>query len=87
MSMKIYYLSSFERLYKKLPKNVKEEAKAKEKLFRQNPFDPKLGTHKLHGPLSDYWAFWVNNRDRVIFEFGDKNEIWFYKIGDHSIYE
>ncbi len=39
----------FERQYKRLPQLVKTKAKEGEHIFRQNPFDSRLATHKLHG--------------------------------------
>lgn len=39
----------FDKSYKKLPKRIKNKAKEKERIFRENPFDPRLGTHKLSG--------------------------------------
>lgn len=85
--MKIYYSSKFEREYKKLPKKMKKSAEEKEEIFRKNPFDPQLNTHKLHGRLKDYWVFSVNDKYRIIFEFVKKDIIWFHSIGDHSVYQ
>ena len=84
--MKIYYSSKFEQKYKNLPKEIKKRAEEKEGIFRKNPFDPRLNTHKLRGRLKEYWAISIDNRSRVIFEFAKKNLIWFHSVGDHSIY-
>lgn len=85
--MRIYYSSKFEREYKKLQKEVKKLAEEREVMFRNNPFDPKLNTHKLHGRLKEYWVFSVNDRYRIVFEFSKKDTVWFYSVGDHSIYQ
>lgn len=85
--MQIYYSSKFAREYKKLPKKIKEGAVGKEVIFRNNPFDSRLDTHKLSGRLKEYWAFSINNTYRIIFEFAKKNTIWFHSVGDHSIYQ
>lgn len=85
--MKIIYSPQFRRKYKKLPFGVKKEAEIKEKIFRKNPFDEKLNTHKLHGRLKDFWAFSINKNYRLIFEFGKKDAIYFHTIGDHRIYK
>ena len=84
--MKIYYSSKFGREYKKLPKYIKELAEDKERIFRKDPFDQKLKTHKLGGRLEGYWAFWIDSKYRIIFEFSKKNIVWFHSTGDHSIY-
>ena len=47
--MEIRYSSKFKRQYKKLSKEVKVHAEKREVLFRKNPFDSRLKTHKLHG--------------------------------------
>lgn len=85
--MQIYYSSKFEREYKKLPKRIKELAEEKEDVFRKNPFNEKLETHKLHGRLHGLWAFWIDHKNRVIFEFAEKDVVWFHSVGDHSVYK
>lgn len=85
--MRIYYSSKFEREYKKLSKEMKKLAEEKETIFKKNPFDPQLDTHKLHGRLKEYWTFSVNDKYRIIFEFVKKDIIWFHSIGDHSVYQ
>lgn len=85
--MKIYYSSKFEKEYKKLPKKVKLTAEKKEKLFRQDPFCPSLKVHRLTGKLKDYWAFSIDYQYRIIFEFANKDIVWFHSVGTHEIYE
>lgn len=84
--MEIFYSTKFKREYKKLPVHVKRLAEEKELFLRKNPFDKRLDTHKLHGRLQGYWAFWIDQKYRVIFEFAKKNIVWFHAVGDHSIY-
>ncbi len=84
--MRIYYSSKFAREYRKLPLRIKGLAEEKELVFRSNPFDQKLNTHKLSGRLQGYWAFSIDKKYRVIFEFVKKNTAWFHSVGDHSIY-
>lgn len=85
--MKIFYSSKFAREYKNLPLMVKKKAEKQEMIFRQNPFDSRLKTHKLSGPLKDFWAFSIDNKYRIVFEFVDEKTIWFHSAGDHSIYK
>ena len=85
--MKILYLPKFARQYKKLPKDIQELAERRERMFRKNPFDPRLKTHKLLGVFEGYYAFSVNFSYRIIFKFADKKTVWFYQIGTHDIYE
>ena len=85
--MQIYYSKKFEREYKKLPKEIKRVAEEKETMFREDPFDKKLDTHKLHGHLKEYWAFSVDDKHRIIFGFVKKGIVWFHSVGDHSVYQ
>ncbi len=85
--MEIYYSPKFAREYKKLPKEVKDLAEKQEKIFRKNPFDPRLDTHKRTGRLKEFRAFSIDGRYRIIFEFAKKDTIWFHSVGDHSIYQ
>jgi len=85
--MKIYYSSKFYKEYRKLPKEIKIQAEKQEKVFRQDPFDPKLKTHHLTGKLKGFWTFSINYQYRIIFEFSGKNIIWFHSVGTHDIYK
>lgn len=55
--LNIHVDSHFKRNYNKLPQQVKELAKEKEGMFRDDPFDPRLKTHKLHGKEHEVYAF------------------------------
>ena len=85
--MKIYYSSKFEKEYRRLPIKIKLLAEKKERIFRKNPFDPRLKTHKLIGRLKVYRSFSVDIHYRIIFEQIDKKTIWFHSIGTHEIYD
>lgn len=85
--MEIIYSPQFARAYRKLPGDVKVLAEQRVALFRENPFNPALDTHKLHGHLREFWSFSVGRRYRIIFEFGHKNAVCFHTVGSHDIYE
>jgi len=85
--MEILILPRFIRQYKKLPKNIQKAAQEKETIFRQNPFDPRLKTHKLKGALEGFWSFSLNHSYRIIFDFQDEQVVRFYQIGNHDIYD
>jgi len=84
--MKIFYRPRFEREFKKLPVKIQDLVVEKEEIFRKDPFDSRLNTHKLHRPLKTFWAFSVDYKNRIIFDFCDKNMVRFYSVGDHDIY-
>ena len=85
--MEIEYSPKFARQFKKLPKEAKESALKGEKLFRNDPFDSKLRTHKLHGRLKEYWAFSISHNYRIGFTFTDNNLVRFHAVGSHDIYK
>lgn len=77
----------FEKHYKKLPESIRETAKEKEKIFRENPFHLILKTHKLSGKEKESWAFWVNYSFRIKFIFLNDDTVFFLDIGTHDIYK
>jgi len=83
---KIYYSSKFLRHLAKLELKQKELAEEREKIFRQNPFDPQLKTHKLKGKLKKYWSFSLTYSLRILFEFIDEETVGLIDIGPHEIY-
>lgn len=86
--MKIVYSSKFAREYRKLPNNIKDIAEEQEALFREDPFNQKLKTHKLKGRLSEFLSFSIGYKYRIIFEFSkDKSAAYFHSVGDHDIYQ
>ncbi|MEK7501026.1 MAG: type II toxin-antitoxin system mRNA interferase toxin, RelE/StbE family [Patescibacteria group bacterium] len=84
--MTIRYSSKFRKSYRKLPWHLKIKAEEKEKVFRHNPFDPRMDTHKLHGKYKDYWAFTIAGSYRIMFAFSGKDTIDFINTGTHEIY-
>ncbi len=86
----VVYDKAFLRQLKKYTKRLpdKELAALKERLktFQNNVFDTRLDTHKLRGSFAGYWAFSLNDSDRVIFRFLTGNEVLFIDIDDHSVY-
>ena len=77
--------SKFRKSYKKLLKSIKDMAKEKEKIFRTNPFDARLNTHKLHGKYKDFWAFTVVGQYRVMFSFINQNLADFFRLPQNRI--
>lgn len=84
--MKIYYSRTFAKEYKRLPKKVKLLAEKQEALFRNDPYNPKLKTHRLSGRLKEYYSFSIDFQHRIIFEFVGKTLVWFHAVGTHEIY-
>ena len=79
--------SKFEKSYPRLPEKIKKKAKEKEFIFRNNPFDVRLKTHKLSGIDKECWAFWIDDSYRIKFIFLSKREVLFLDIVTHDIYK
>lgn len=84
--MQIRYHPRFAKSYKKLAPLIKSRAEKRELTFRENPFDPRLDTHKLHGRIAHLWSFSVDRRYRIVFEFSNSDAV-FLDVGDHAIYQ
>ena len=77
----------FERQFERLPNELQAIAARKILMFEENRFHPGLGTHKLKGALSAYWAFYITKKFRVMLRFLDNNEVIYYDVDDHDIYK
>jgi len=86
-SSQIEYSKNFVKQFKKLTPQTQRQAIKAEKLLKKDPFSRQLKTHKLTGRLEGLWAFSINYKDRVIFEFMDEGKILLHKIGSHDIYK
>lgn len=84
--MRITASPRFERNYKKLPQRIKEQAKLREAVFRDDPFHPTLKTHKL-SDKKNIWSFSINYSYRIVFTFLRSKEVLFLDIGTHKIYK
>ncbi|MBS4028081.1 MAG: type II toxin-antitoxin system YoeB family toxin [Ignavibacteriales bacterium] len=84
--MTIHFYPKFHASYRKLSLEIKKKAERREIMFRNNPFDTRLKTHKLHGKLKDLWSFSIDERYRVLFEF-DGDDVIFLDVGDHDMYK
>jgi len=85
--IKIYPTRHFIRAYKSLPDKIKISAGKKEKIFKNNPFDPRLKTHKLKGRFKGCWAYSVSYQYRILFRFVDDETVLYYDIDTHDIYK
>ncbi len=82
----VHFASHFLKSFSKLPLALQTLATTKDAVFRANPFDPRLRTHKLKGVLTGAWAYSVDRRYRVLFRFLANDEVLYYDIGTHEIY-
>jgi mRNA-degrading endonuclease YafQ of YafQ-DinJ toxin-antitoxin module len=52
--------SRYKKSFRVLDFQIQKKAIEKINIFRENPFDSRLKTHKLHGKDRDCWAFWID---------------------------
>ncbi len=84
---KISTSSHFAKAFGALPEKIKKQAIQREKIFREDCFDARLKTHKLKGPLKEYWSFSINYSYRILFEFQEDGVVGLIDVGTHSIYK
>jgi mRNA-degrading endonuclease RelE of RelBE toxin-antitoxin system len=83
----IEYSKKFLKSLRKLPNRIIESAEEKEIIFKEDPFDVRLNTHKLSGRDKGCLAFWINDSYRIKFLFLPDGEVLFLNIGTHNIYK
>lgn len=83
---KIKYSSTFLKSLKKFPKSQLKFLRKQELIFRENPFDPRLKTHKLKGELEGFLSFSISYHWRIVFHFEYDDTIVFDNVGTHQIY-
>jgi mRNA-degrading endonuclease YafQ of YafQ-DinJ toxin-antitoxin module len=85
--IEIAFSSSFKRAFKKrVQGHPASETRFWERvaIFKNDPFDPRLRTHKLSGQLKELWSFTVEYDLRVIFAFVGDQRALFVDIGAHD---
>jgi addiction module RelE/StbE family toxin len=82
---------TFARAFRGTVKKHPDSAKDIEEVLRllaQDPFLPRLETHKLKGKLSGSWACTVGYDLRIVFDFvegeGREEDILLIEIGTHD---
>lgn len=88
---KIVYDLAFEKKFEKYKRFLNDkkldQLRAKLVIFKSDPFDSRIKTHKLKGNLNEYWSFSISFSDRILFRFIDKETVFFIDIGSHDIYK
>jgi addiction module RelE/StbE family toxin len=87
----MYQLKVSKNFEKKLKKFIKRNPtlksilKEKLQILQENPFDPRLKTHRLSGSLKDFYSFWLTYEYRIVIKIYPKEKvIEFYTIGTHE---
>ncbi len=85
--IEVGYTHEFVRVYKKLPDTLKQEVKEKIALFKHRANHQRLKVHKLHGKYQGFFAFSIDGKFRIMFEWISSDEARLHTVGDHNIYK
>ena len=82
------FLRALKRTLRKYP-TLQQDVEETLRLLQENPFAPRLATHKLKGKLEGSWACSVGYDLRIIFEFVQsanqrEDDILLLEIGTHD---
>ncbi|MBL4644293.1 MAG: type II toxin-antitoxin system mRNA interferase toxin, RelE/StbE family [Candidatus Pacebacteria bacterium] len=85
--IEVGYSKKFLKMFKVLDADLQDRVEEKIEQFRNRKNHKVLKVHKLAGNLKDLYAFSIDRKNRIIFEYtGSKNEVAFLIIGGHDIY-
>lgn len=89
MTRRFLATPQFWRSYRKLTAAQQDDAQEAWKLFKTNPFDPKLRTHKITSLSAKFgstiYSVWIEFDLRAVF-YLDGSDVVSVDIGTHSIY-
>ena len=83
------FIRAFKRLIRQSPQLRPEIERTLEQLA-EDPFHPRLRSHKLKGDLSGRWSCSIDYSNRILFKFvknpnSDEQEILLLTLGSHDI--
>jgi hypothetical protein len=88
--MKFQASEHFWRKFYRLSTKQKESVRAAWEIFKQDPFDPRLGTHRINSLSAHYkktiHSVVIESDLRIVF-FIEGETVWTVDVGDHSIYK
>ncbi|MFA6340853.1 MAG: type II toxin-antitoxin system mRNA interferase toxin, RelE/StbE family [Candidatus Paceibacterota bacterium] len=78
----------FDKDYKKCSLKVREQFKKKLSVFFENPFDPSLENHALHGEWLDFRSINITGDYRALYHHASDEVVEFFAIDTHNnLYE
>ena len=80
---KIVFTKHFDKLFRKLPTDIRNLTYQKLELFLKNPNHPSLRIKKIKG-TDKLWEMSITMNYRLTFE-NSENELFLRKIGTHNI--
>jgi mRNA-degrading endonuclease YafQ of YafQ-DinJ toxin-antitoxin module len=83
LARELYLTRTFERLFKRLPKEIQDLAYEKLALFLEDPSHPSLRVKKMKGTAA-IWEPSVTMNHRITFEV-DGERVLLRRIGTHDV--
>ena len=82
------FVRAFKRRARKHP-TLRQDIEETLRLLQEDPFTPRLATHKLKGKLAGSWACSVGYDLRIVFDFvkspeRQEDDIFLIEIGTHD---
>ncbi|MBI5470375.1 hypothetical protein HY968_03620 [Candidatus Kaiserbacteria bacterium] len=81
------FTPEFFRNLKRLSPKLQESAFKRIELFRNRNNHQRLKVHKLKGKYIGFFAFSIDRKNRIMFEWISDQEARLHTVGDHSIYD
>ncbi len=89
MARRFLAMPEFWRSYARLTDSQREAARAAWGIFKENPFDQRLGTHKINSLSARFgrtvFSVWIQPDLRAVF-YLDGSDVVSLDIGTHAIY-
>ena len=83
MTRELVFTPTFERLFKRLPKRIRDETYGKLALFLQDPAHPSLRVKRIRG-AGRIWEMSITMNYRLTFEV-DEERVLLRRIGTHDV--
>lgn len=77
----VVFTNSFLKSARKLPTSQQNKLAQLLETLQENPFNPKLHTKTLSGPLTGFYSFRVTRDWRVIFQFLAPDKVKLIEVG------
>ncbi len=82
--MDVFYRKSFLKQYQKLPYEIQQKVEERLRIFAENPSNPILNNHSLHGGYEKHRSINITGDYRAIYIMADKDSALFSGVGTHS---
>ena len=86
--MKIIFHKKFTKKYYACERKIRAQFQEQLTRFKNDPFDPRLNNHRLHGRLKDFYSINATSDIRAVYKVIDAETVEFVLFDTHSnLYE